>query len=86
MIVKRARAERSLAYEANVMELVRGFGVAVPKVHEVRADDTEIVSIIENKEPTGLPGQPTQDRIDHESLILLVFLRKIEQMSDSEVS
>jgi aminoglycoside phosphotransferase (APT) family kinase protein len=43
LLVKRARAERSLEYEANAMELVRGFGVPVPKVHEVRNDGTEIV-------------------------------------------
>lgn len=43
LLVKRARAERTLAYEANAMELARGFGVPVPKVHDVRADGTEIV-------------------------------------------
>jgi tRNA A-37 threonylcarbamoyl transferase component Bud32 len=43
LLVKRTRAGRSLEYEANAMELVRGFGVPVPKVHEVRGDGTEIV-------------------------------------------
>jgi tRNA A-37 threonylcarbamoyl transferase component Bud32 len=43
LLVKRTRAGRSLEYEANVMELVRAFGVPVPKVHDVRADGTEIV-------------------------------------------
>jgi hypothetical protein len=43
LLVKRARAERTLAYEANAMELVRGFGVPVPEVHDVRRDGCEIV-------------------------------------------
>jgi aminoglycoside phosphotransferase (APT) family kinase protein len=43
LLVKRARAERTLEYEANAMELVRAFGIPVPKVHDVRANGTEIV-------------------------------------------
>lgn len=43
LVVKRSRSERTLAYEANAMELVRAFGVPVPKVHDMRAGDREIV-------------------------------------------
>ncbi len=42
-VLRRTSRERSLAYEANVMELARGFGVPVPRVHELRANDTELV-------------------------------------------
>ncbi len=43
LVCKRAREPRSLAYEANAMELARGFGVPVPKVHEVLDDGRAIV-------------------------------------------
>ncbi|HEY3832494.1 MAG TPA: phosphotransferase [Acidimicrobiia bacterium] len=42
-VLRRSMTGFSFAYEANVMELARGFGVPVPAVHELRADDTEIV-------------------------------------------
>src|SRR4051812_36353351 len=43
-VLRRSLTGFSLAYEANAMELARGFGVPVPAVHELRADDTEIVT------------------------------------------
>ena len=43
VVVKRARAGRSLGYEANAMELARAFSVPTPRVHEVRDEGREIV-------------------------------------------
>src|SRR4051812_44032422 len=42
-VLRRSVTGYSFAYEANVMELARGFGVPVPAVHELRANDTELV-------------------------------------------
>src|SRR4051794_8756915 len=42
-VLRRSLTGFSFAYEANVMELARGFGVPVPAVHELRANDTEDV-------------------------------------------
>src|SRR3954468_19124686 len=43
LVLRRSLTGFSFAYEANVMELARGFGVPVPAVHELRANDTELV-------------------------------------------
>jgi predicted Ser/Thr protein kinase len=42
-VLRRTRAGRSLADEARVMEYAREHGYPVPRIDEVRADDTEIV-------------------------------------------
>ena len=42
-VLRRSLNGFSFAYEANVMEMARAFGVPVPAVHELRANDTEIV-------------------------------------------
>ncbi len=42
-VLRRSLHDVSLAREANVMELARGFGVPVPAVHELRANDREMV-------------------------------------------
>ncbi len=43
LVLRRARDGRSIEGEARIIEYVRGQGVPVPAVHEVRAGGTEIV-------------------------------------------
>ena len=42
-VLRRARDGRSIEHEARVMEFVHARGLAVPAIHEVRANGTEIV-------------------------------------------
>jgi aminoglycoside phosphotransferase (APT) family kinase protein len=42
-VLRRARDGRSLAFEATVMEYVRGQGYPVPAIRELRSDGTELV-------------------------------------------
>jgi aminoglycoside phosphotransferase (APT) family kinase protein len=68
LVLRRARARRSLEYEARAMELAFTQGFPVPRVHDVRADGTELVldrirgpgmadAIL--KHPWTLPGAAT---------------------------
>lgn len=43
LVLRRTRDGRSLAGEARILEHVHAAGLPVPKVHELRADDTELV-------------------------------------------
>jgi aminoglycoside phosphotransferase (APT) family kinase protein len=43
LVLWRTRDGRSLASEARILEHVHAAGLPVPKVHELRADDTELV-------------------------------------------
>jgi aminoglycoside phosphotransferase (APT) family kinase protein len=43
LVLRRARDGRSLAFDARIMQYVADHGYPVPKVHELRAGDTELV-------------------------------------------
>jgi aminoglycoside phosphotransferase (APT) family kinase protein len=43
LVLRKTRDGRSIAHEAEIMEYVASHGYPVPKIHEVRADGTEIV-------------------------------------------
>lgn len=43
LVLRKTRDGRSLAFEARVMQYAADHGYLVPKVHELRADDTELV-------------------------------------------
>jgi aminoglycoside phosphotransferase (APT) family kinase protein len=43
LVLRRTRDSRSLASEARIMQYAADHGYPVPKVHELRADDTELV-------------------------------------------
>jgi aminoglycoside phosphotransferase (APT) family kinase protein len=43
LVLRRAKTTRSLAFEARVLAYVAEHGFPVPAVHELRADDTELV-------------------------------------------
>ncbi|MGH3691322.1 MAG: phosphotransferase [Microbacterium sp.] len=43
LVVRRTRDGRSIEHEARIIEYVRGRGLLVPAIHEVRANGTEIV-------------------------------------------
>lgn len=43
LVLRRARDGRSIEHEARIMSYVRDQGLAVPEIHEVRANGTEIV-------------------------------------------
>jgi aminoglycoside phosphotransferase (APT) family kinase protein len=43
LVLRKTRDGRSLAFEARVMQYAADHGYPVPKVHDLRADDTELV-------------------------------------------
>jgi aminoglycoside phosphotransferase (APT) family kinase protein len=42
-VLRRARNARNIEHEARIMEYVGGLGLPVPRIHDVRANGTEIV-------------------------------------------